>query len=313
MVELLRTRSIVILALLAGTSACSVTDYRQPINQFAAATKDAETAISTLNSNVTKVRDEQLREQAVGGELRVQEVPGDCLASSDQCRLQLLSRDRTTQPLTPPPLMANMVALMQSITAYANNLVALVSADTAAAVAANVNATLGSVGNLAMTIDKPVDLAHYETPVGEAAAWIVGQYTASVKVDGLRRATSDAQPVIAEATKVFETAAATAAMIPRTTLAEQVRDARNAFDADRSQANLEQLVDRANQLNQLLEAKPSDVFDKMNAAHQALTNELQGGPVTLTEAFAKIQLFAAEARKLAQIAKAFAAAANSES
>jgi hypothetical protein len=307
-----------VIALLVTVAACSVTDYQEPITKFATASKNAETALNALNTEVTNSYTALLQEQAVAGEGLVEEQAGDCLADSEHCRLDLLSRDGSTQPLTPSPALANMAILMQSITIYANNLVALVSADTAAAVTTNVNATLGSIESLAETVEKAggteqtVNLAAYRTPVGEAASWIVGQYVARVKLDGLRRATTEAQPVIAEATRVFEIASERAAVVPRATLAQDVRQRLNAFDASRSQANLEQLIQSADQLNQLLEAKPSDVFAEMNTAHEALTNELQGKDVTLAQAIARIEIFAAEAERLVKIARSFAAAAHAE-
>jgi hypothetical protein len=118
--------------------------------------------------------------------------------------------------------------------------------------------------------------------------------------------------VIAEATRVFEIASEQAAVVPRATLAQDVRQRLNAFDASRSQANLEQLIQSADQLNQLLEAKPSDVFAEMNRAHEALTSELQGKDVTLAQAIARIEIFAAEAERLVKIARSLAAAANAE-
>jgi hypothetical protein len=299
---------------LLGISACSVTDYQQPITRFAGATKNAESALNNLNTEVTSAYTKLLRAQAVAGQGLVEVPPGDCLFSSAHCRLDLLDRDGQTQPLTPPAALANMTALMASISTYANNLVALVSADTAAAVAANVNATLGSIDSLAETVEKaggdtqPVDLAAYTTPAGEAVLWIVGQYTASVKLDGLRRATKEAQPVIAQAAAVFEKAAALAANIPKDAMAQEVSQRLDAFDSSPSQQNLEDLITSANQFNQFLEAKPADVFAKMNAAHEALTRQLQGDDVSLAQAVARIESFAAEAETLAKIAQAFAAA-----
>lgn len=304
-------------ALLLGISACSVTDYQQPITTFAGATKNAETALSTLNTEVTSAYTALLHERAVSGAALVEVVPDDCLASSDQCRLDLLARDGKTQPLTPPPALRDMVALMGSITAYADNLVAVVSADTAAAVTTNVNATIGSIENLANTVEqaggtKPsVNLSAYTTPAGEAVTWIVGQYAATVKLDGLRRATSDAQPVIAAATAVFEKAAETAAVVPRATMSGEVEQQLTAFQTSRTQANLAKLIQSAGQFNAFLEAKPADVFAKMNAAHKALTEELQGD-ASLAEAIARIEAFASEAQRLADVAKAFAAAAQTE-
>ncbi len=219
---------------------------------------------------------------------------------------------------------------MGSITTYANNLVALVSADTAAKVTTNVNATLASVDSLASTVEtvsaaqakqtnqpkpekQPVDLSAFKTPVGDAASWIVGQYVASVKLDGLKRATTEAQPVIAKATNLLQFAAKQAAIDPLATMADDVNQRLEAFNSSRTQRtqqNLEQLIQSANKLNQLLEAKPSDVFAKMNDAHEALTNQLQGKNVTLPEAIAKIETFAAEAETLSKIAKSFVAAAS---
>jgi len=307
-------RSALTGALLLGLTACSVTDYQQPITRFAGATKDAEAALDALNTEVTSAYTDLLRAQAMAGEGLVEVPPGDCLFSSTQCRLDLLGRDGQTQPLTPPAALGNMTALMASISTYADNLVALVSADTAAAVAANVNATLGSIESLAETVAKaggdkqPVDLSAYTTPAGEAVLWIVGQYTASVKLDGLRRATEEAQPVIAEATSVFEQAAALAANIPKDAMAQEVSQRLAAFDASPTQENLDSLINSADQFNQFLEAKPADVFAKMNVAHEALTRQLQGEDVSLAEAVARIESFAAEAESLAKIAKAFAAA-----
>jgi hypothetical protein len=210
-----------------------------------------------------------------------------------------------------------MVALMGSISAYANNLVALVSADTAAAVTTNVNATIGSIENLADTVEKAggaktsVDLSAYATPAGEAVAWIVGQYVASVKRDGLRRATRDAQPVIAAAAAVFEKAAEEAAQVPRATLSGAVSEQLTAFQDSRTEANLERLIQSAGQFNQFLEAKPASVFARMSAAHEALTRQLQGN-ASLAEAIARIEAFASEAQRLAEIAKSLATAGQSE-
>jgi len=312
-------RSAVVL-LLSGVAACSsVTDYQQPITTFAGATKNAQSALSTLNSEVTNAYGALLREQAVADDALVEVVAGDCLASSTQCRLDLLSRDGTTQPLTPPPALANMSRLMGAISAYAGNLQALVSADTAAAVTANVNATLGSVESLAQTVEAaggtkpPVDLSAYATPVGDAVSWLAGQYVARVKVDGLRRATSEAQPVIAAASEVFQKAAETAALVPKASMSEDVSSKLTAFETSPSAANLNALVQSAGQFNQFLEAKPADVFGRMNAAHEALTRQLQGQDVSLAEVVARIEAFAAEAQRLADVAKAFAAASSTGS
>jgi hypothetical protein len=315
-------------ALFVGFTACSVTDYRQPITTFATATQNAETALNSLNREVTDAHAAQLRQKAIAGEALVEKE--GCLAESEHCSLNLHYRpkdNKPDEPLTPPAALGHMVALMASITTYADNLVTLVGADTATKVTTNVNSTLGSIGSLASTVEtvgaaqakqanqpkpekQPVDLSAFKTPVGDAASWIVGQYVASVKLEGLKRATTAAQPVIAKATNLLQFAAKQAAIEPRATMAEDVTQRFNAFESSRTQQNLQQLIQSANQLNQFLEAKPSDVFAKMNDAHKALTDQLQGKNVTLPEAIAKIETFAAEAESLSRIAKSFVAAAS---
>jgi hypothetical protein len=303
---------------LVGLTACSVTDYQEPITKFATASHNAETALNALNTEVTDAYTALLRERAIAGEALVEIAEGDCVVRSEHCRLNLFNRDESSEPLTPPPVLGNMVALMESISIYADNLAALVSADTAAAVTTHVNAALGSVESLANTVEaaggaKPaVDLSAYRTPVGDAFRWIVGQYVATVKLNGLRRATREAQPVIAEATRTFEIAAEHAAVVPQALMAADVDKRLAAFGSSRTQDDLAKLIQSASQFNQFLEVNPSNVFAKMNAAHEALTNQLQGKDVTLAQALARIQIFAAEAEALANIARSFSAAAKTE-
>ena len=65
-------RQILAAALLMGVTACSVTDYQQPITTFAGATKEAETALSTRNTEVTNAYTALLRERAVAGDALVE-------------------------------------------------------------------------------------------------------------------------------------------------------------------------------------------------------------------------------------------------
>ena len=84
---------------------------------------------------------------------------------------------------------------------YAQNLAAIVADDSAAQAQASVTATLGSVQTLANTVaalDKKgtTSVPAFATPVGSAVNWVLGEYVNQVKLNALRTATREANPVI---------------------------------------------------------------------------------------------------------------------
>lgn len=297
-------------------TACSVADYQKPISDFAKATQNAETALVGLDEQVTEAYAALHRRRALAGERLVQRQGEDCLVESARCRLVVVDTDRSTEPLSPDPALRNMITLMRSVRVYADGLSAIVNADTAANVATHVNATIGSVENLAKTVVKlggqdttsSIDLSEYTTPVGQAVNWLVGQYVAKVQLDGLKRATKDAKDVVKAAASVFGSAAEVASVVPRAALAEAVSKRIDAFRDSQSDQNLNNLIESAAKYDQLLLAKPATVFARLDAAHEALVDKLQTDELSLANVMAKIEAFAAEAETLAKILKDLAAA-----
>ncbi len=303
-------RSLPVIAVLVLTTACSVADYKKPISDFATATQDAETALVLLDKQVTDAYAALLRERAIAGEAFVKFESGNCQVSSARC--QLVVGDEL---LSPKPALRQMIILMASVRTYADGLAAIVEADTAAKVASHVNATLGSVESLAETVadmkgtpeaERP-KVSEFTTPAGKAINWVVGQYVAKVQVDGLKRATHDAQPVIADTADIFGAAAELGADVPKLAMADEVSRRLDGFRDARTENSLTALIESAAAYDRLLLASPPNIFQRLKEAHDALATQLAGGDVSLADAFAKIKVFAAEAEVLAKILKDLAA------
>jgi hypothetical protein len=297
--------------------ACSVNQYNAPIGSFAAATKDAQTALASLDDQVTDAYEATLRANALQGKSFVSAVPGDCEVRSQRCRAELRNSDGTRYPFPPESALLNMERVMDQISTYAKNLDALVNADTAAQVKSSVDAALGSAQNIAATVAKAAgapggsgNVPQFATPVGSAVTWAVGQYIVRVKLNGLRTATSAAQKPIADAATLFQTAADFASDPQRRALANAVTEKIDAFRSSNSPQNFDAYIAAITTYDKFLVAKPSGVFLTLREAHDALANHLNNEEVSLGTVLAKMQSFAAEAKQLSDIVKALAALAN---
>jgi hypothetical protein len=207
--------------------------------------------------------------------------------------------------------MPKTLLLMNSIRSYADGLAAIVNADTASQVTTQVSATIASVKSLATTVAKLggpdstslVKLGDYATPVGNLFSWGAGQYIAKLQLEGLRRATADARPVLSGAAELFETISNEASFPTRALLAEEVRQRTDALRTNLNQRNVEELAASAARYDRVLLGGPAPVFRQLRQSHDALIGKIQDENVTLAEVIERIQAFAAEAQKLAAVVK----------
>ncbi|MGH6880536.1 hypothetical protein [Hypericibacter sp.] len=299
-----RRAAVAAIALLVG--ACSTVDYGKPVNDFAAATNDAESALSQLNVQVTEAYSEVLKNSVVSGRAFVKTNDEECLTLSVRCRLIIQAEDGTKEIYPPAPPLAQMTLLMAQINKYAGNLKALLEADTATKVETQVNAALGSVQNLAETVaaaggGSAATVPQFATPVGAGINWIVGQYVEHVKLSGLQRATAAAKPVIRDAAGLFTAASTFASDVPKSELAEEVSQAVDTFREGSNASNFDRLVQSTVKYDALLVSTPPQLFQRMAAAHDALADSLQDKNLTFATALARIEAFAAEAKKLVTI------------
>lgn len=302
----------------AMTACSSVANFRKPIEDFAQATRDATDALSGLDKQVTDGYSNLIRKRVVTGQLLASTEAGDCLTTSQRCRIVVKDKDGKQERLPPEPAMQKMAVLMGSVRTYADGLAGIVNADTAAQVTTQVSATVGSLKNLAGTVAKlggsdstsAVKLADYATPVGDLFSRLAGQYVAKVQLDGLRRATIDARPVIAGAARVFATAANAASDVPRALMAEEVSKGFDALPKNRDEKHVDEVVASAARYDRLLLANSPAIFEQLQQAHDSLVAKIQDENVTLAEVMARIDAFAAEAKGLADIVKEFQAVGN---
>lgn len=298
------------LGITVGAGACSTADYSRPVNQFATATAEAQETLSGLNTLAADAYTEIIKKRILERRLLTQMDKDSCLTDSMRCRLAALRPDGTKWENYPPdPPLAQTVVLMSEINAYAANLKSVVEADTASKVSAQVNATLGSIQNLAETVaeldgeddGKAATVPQFATPAGAAVNWIVGHYVETVKFSGLKHATAEARPVIRDAADLFSRIAGTLSVIPKTELAEEVSSAADVLRTSLTEQNLARLQKAAAEYDALLTSAPPEVFTRLGDAHDALAASLQGETVTFGEAVARIERFSAEVGNLAQI------------
>lgn len=305
-----RLRGAIGMAALLALVACSATDYSKPVNDFAAATGNAEKALAGLNVEVTEAYRGVLDDRILNDRALLRAAGPECQTTSARCRLTVTS-EAGSEFYPPEPPLQQMTLLMSQIGTYAGNLKALIEADSADQAAGHVNAALGSVENLAETVAEAsaapgtapaAALPDFATPTGAAVNWAVGHYVETVKYKGLQRATEAAKPVVRAAADLFAQTATIIADVPRATLAEEVSLANDVYQNDRrNKAALTKLVQIAAKYDALLTANPPQVFQRLGDAHDALADALQGGEVTLSAAIGKIEAFAAEAQNLAKI------------
>jgi hypothetical protein len=298
--------------------ACNATDYSGPISTFATATTSADAALNKLNTEVTDEYKTYLSERArtdLG--LAVKAADGECELGSTRCRLAIVDPDtpNSAEYYPPDPLLANMVAVMGEIRAYAQNLAALVADNSAAEAASHVNAALGSVQSLANTVDGEgvTKVPSFATPAGTGVNWLIGQYANYVKVHGLRTATREAKPVVERAAAIFETAAVFGSDLQREALTDAFQDKIDDYQDNREDSGrLNAAVGAAKMYDDFLVSKPGETFKKMGEAHTALADALQNPDLSLPQAISKIEDFAAQAEQLNKIVTDLAALRENE-
>lgn len=302
-------RNFVLLVFLVVVSGCTNLNYSTAIKKFAVATDEAQTAMTGLNEIVTREYEAVLKDKilATNGS-RLVRSDKECRTKSTRCRLEIASNDDETngKRLPPEPILNDLVELMSYISAYVRDLDALAKVRDAAEVHSNVNAAIGNIQNLAKTLKKlgqnsSITVSAFTTPVGSVVNWVIGTYTETVKICGLRHATDNADPVIQNAAQYFATAGVLAARVKATRFSE-------ALEAElKVQRLTKQGIDRAvaaaKKYDLFLRANPDAVFQKLANAHSALRKSLNGSGISFAQLVSNIEEFAKLAQELAKVVK----------
>ena len=287
-------------------SACSVPELKQPLIEFSDATENAESILIILNDEVTKAYAETIWQKALNDDenLLVRYNKDECGIDSTRCRLILTkTNEQGSDYPVPEDALRNMLELMGAIRNYANGLVAIVEADTAAKIENEVNKTLSSVVKLSELTNKDANTSEYSTPAGQIVNWFVGQYITKIKHHSLKRATLDAQPIVEKAVSIFEKTRSQASNGIKIKYVSKIGNSLDKFDDEKTQTNLEQLIDSVQAYDQYLIANSQEVFNSMVEAHNVLVGKIQGGEISIIDVIHRIKEFAKQAENASRILK----------
>lgn len=309
----MRLRRLPILVLLLA-GGCAVSTFKPQVDGFATATGQASEAYADMQATVLSAHSERLKQRALKGEMRVRQQPGDCLTTSERCRLEVVAVGGKSEALVPE--LRNITLLLHEIANYAASLQAVVNSDTPQQVTANLAAAGGSIQNLAAEIAKlpqgaqiGTDIGAFAAPTANLAAWIAGEYINLLQVEALRKATAGADPVIQQSRIVLEGASQAATDTTRATLADQLDNIREDYvKAPNDRSRLERLMSAAADYDKVLTATAPGIFADMAAAHHELTDHLAGKNITLADVSAAVDRFATKAAALHDIVASFRAA-----
>lgn len=295
---------LLVVAIALTLGACSnASEFTPSIKRFAAATEKAETGFAELDQAAAKRATERRRQLALANPARIQR--DGCRHGDRKCELQMLE-DGKPIPLQVATFAREQRQAFEAITAYAKALESVATADATKEVKAATDQAAVAITALAAVVPGAAPAAPFVMPIGRLVTWVYGQYQEYIKLDALRHATGEMQPVMEQATRIFRTTAETAAE------REQV-GARAPFDAsfdsfrdpnvkgDKAAA-LELLMARRAGLHAAMTLRPDDVFIAMNEAHSSLTEALRQDDITVADAAKKLQSFAAQAEALFAIA-----------
>ena len=310
------TRTFLLLPFLFTISACAVPNYSTAVKKFSDATADTKIALTSLNETVTREYELFLKDRALAASgSTLERVDKECRTAGTRCRLELLSSDPQANraKFPPEPILNNLITLMGHISAYAQDLNALATDESAAEVQSSVNAAIGNIQNLANTLasmqskDESVTVSEFATPVASAFYWVIGRYSDNVKLRGLRDATDKADRVIQEAARQFSNAGAMAERVAETRISEILSaELQLLTDQGLTEPGIDRAVGAAKKFDDILRSRPDAVFKKMAIAHRALNSSLNERDVSLSQMFANVEEFAKSAEELATIAKSLA-------
>lgn len=255
----------------------------------------------------------------------------DCTSTQEDlniCVSRSLTNSTSIQKYTVPPrpVLSNSLSLMAGMKAYADNLLAIVEADTTAQVATHVDAAVGSLQEIAAGIEKtseevtkaakdPIgggpekpkvtNLAEYAAPTAEAIKWVVGVYVDSVKFDALQRATQESVPIVNRVSQLFAAEASLSEYLPRESYANAVTDQEAVFSDKPSPSNYQALLGSAATYQEALSTRSSQVFESMRTSHAILVDRIQNGEGTMASVIADLQRYFGHAHQLYEIMKQF--------
>ena len=325
--HLMAMRRLSYVLLVAGTSACSTAEYAAPIKVFSDSTDAAAKSVRELNASLAKATLDYIVEVAArdpaNNHLEVPEtdcgafLPTGVSSEAVRCRASIklksglgqevtVEREHYTDPL------GNMVAIMDAIKDYANNLAAVQEDNTAAEVNDSIDSIQASLIELMKAAGKNEPPSDLPKAAGEAVKWVFGQYIDTVKYRALRDATAAAEEPLALAAGAFRKIDETVKVELSAPSGAEAFDKRDNMNP-RDETSIREALAAQNAYDDVLTAPLSSMFDNLVAAHHDLAEALAGTkPLSVRTALAKLKEVEKQAQALGKIANDLNAALKEE-
>lgn len=296
-------------------AACGTTrEYQAPVKSFAVATGAAQQSLDQyLTAFSSQIKEVQIK-AAVERPVRAQVERGDCLVDSERCRVMFrMSRDDPPTSLSSDESFENISALLTEVKNYADGLNSIATSDSDEQAEAALASTKGNLENLAKLVaGEGAGAADFAEPVAAAAAWAASEYIDQVRLDALREATAEADPLVGRANVLFEGVSRRVSEAARADLANEVTAREVVWRGEGGQAALTNLLTAATAYDAVLQTPPEAVFHELRQSHAALTQALNSREISLASVYARMDSLKAEAEKLKKVVTAFIAASKKE-
>lgn len=303
---------------LLAVSACSVADYKQPIDDMAGAVDQSINTINELDQEITAARNTRWKEEIADGKALLVTADDTCALNAKTCSLEIMFKDGTARPYPATSVIPTAKAGLAGLKLYVANLKAIVDADTVNQVTTSANAALGSLAEIETTIQEAGGpdagaIQTYREPAENAINWLIGQYVDYVKFAALRKATRTAQPVIVRLSGFYDTISKVASDYQLGAASKEFVAKQETFDdaSTPTPQAIDAYVTAAANYDVALRATSARPLQAFAEAHGKLTDELNGD-ISLSEAIAAIQNLVARAEAFETIVKEFKTAAGDE-
>ena len=325
----MRSLSFASICVVAGVTltACTSEPYKEPVVTFAQAVNKSDEALAVLDSQLTEAHAAVQRARALSGRYRVELKKCDhSIENSGKCLLLLQETDDegrdigAPSKLQPDAKLTQVRALLGDIKSYADNLSAILNADTSQKVANAVTKALGSVEKLATSeslkgssSDRKAPIKDFATPTAAAVNWMVGKYVEVVKINALREATREADPIVYAATRVMTAVEEQGKRVMYTNLVKALSARMDAWRESPSEANLDKLFSAVEAVQRFSARMRSSLFTALASAHRSLTDRLaDSGNIGWATTMAKVSEFRSEAETLLGVIEGLTALTESE-
>ena len=308
-------------------AACASEPYKEPVATFAEAVNKSNKALVALDNQLTDAHAAVQRARALSGRYRLELKNCDHRASkANPCVLLLYKTDEEGKDigepskLQPDAKLKEIRALLGDIRSYADNLSTILNADTSEKVENAMTKALGSLQKLAENEnlreylnETKAPVKEFGTPIVTTINWVVGKYVETVKLNAVREAIREADPIVYAATRVMIAAEEQGERVMFTNLIETLNVSEDAWRETPSEVNLGKLFVAVKALQRFRIETQSSLFAALADAHRALTDRLADSrKLTWTTAMAKVEEFRSEAETLLAVIDAVTALRKSE-